>query len=367
MGRHKLKRKKFLIIILIIILVLAVGFAIYVMYGSYKIKQLSEMTFEEMLAYTTDGNDDAIITVGIIRDGEMSYTVYGKDGTILPQDEYIYEIGSITKTFTSSLLCKAISEGRISLEDRIDKYLELPQKDYYPNIKRLVTHTSGYKAFYFEKPMISNFLHGENDFNGISEEMIRSRIGKINLEDKSYQFTYSNFGMAVLGLVLEEVYGSDYTSLMNDYIRNDLGLLNTKIFHENADLENYWKWTEGDGYIPAGAILSNITDVMKYTNMHMTEKPEYLSLAHEVLAQIDVSNATNEIMGIHMNEVGSGWIIDKENDIIWHNGATGDFNSYLGFNKEKQIGVVILSNLPPDYRIPATVMGVELLTFEIVN
>jgi hypothetical protein len=55
-------------------------------------------------------------------------------------------------------------------------------------------------------------------------------------------------------------------------------------------------------------------------------------------------------------------MIDNQNGIIWHNGATSSFNSYAGFAKENQVGVVILSNLPPDYRIPATVMGIELLT-----
>ena len=62
-----------------------------------------------------------------------------------------------------------------------------------------------------------------------------------------------------------------------------------------------------------------------------------------------------------MDAMASGWVIDKENKIIWHNGATGNYNSYIGFNKEEQIAVVILSNLSPRYRIPATVMGVALL------
>lgn len=367
MGRDKLMKKRLLKISLIIFLLIGVGFITYIIYGYYKINQLSEMTFEEMLAYTSKDNSDAVITVGIINNGEMTYTVYGENSTILPQKEHIYEIGSITKTFTTSLLAKAISEGIISLEDTIDKYLELPKKDYYPTIKRLLTHSSGYKPHYFEKPMITNFLHGDNDFNGITEDMLLSRVGKINLKDKDYQFEYSNFGMAVLGLVLEAVYDSDFTPLMNDYIKNDLGLFSAKIFYENGDLDNYWKWTEADVYIPVGGILSNITDVMEYAKMHMSGKPKYLSSTHEALAQIDVSNATNEIMGIQMNEVGFGWIIDNVNDIIWHNGATGDYNSYLGFSEEKEIAVLILSNLPPDYRIPATVMGVELLTSELEN
>jgi len=57
----------------------------------------------------------------------------------------------------------------------------------------------------------------------------------------------------------------------------------------------------------------------------------------------------------------AGWMIDNKNGIVWHNGATSNFNCYIGFDKENQTGVVILSNLPPDYRVPATVMRVELL------
>lgn len=55
------------------------------------------------------------------------------------------------------------------------------------------------------------------------------------------------------------------------------------------------------------------------------------------------------------------WIIDKENDIVWHNGGTGNYNSYLGFNPQTKTAVVVLSNLPPNYKIPATVLGVKLL------
>jgi CubicO group peptidase (beta-lactamase class C family) len=362
MKKGKWGKKKILIVILIIVLVITAGFGGYFIYGSYKIHKLSTMTFEEMLAYTTKDNNDAFITVGIIQNGKMLYNMYGENGTILPPVEYTYEIGSITKTFTTSLLCKAISEDRISLEDSIDKYLNLPKKNYYPTIKRLVTHTSGYKGYYFEKPMISNFLHGKNDFNGISEEMLIERLGKINLDNHDYTFKYSNFGIAALGAVLEQIYDEDYSTLMNDFIVEDLGLTNTKISDGSGDLRNYWEWSESDAYLPAGALLSNITDMMKYVQIQMFEKPEYLSIAHAALTEVNAATATYEKMGIHIDAVGAGWMIDNENNIIWHNGGTGSYNSYIGFDRENQIAVVILSNLKPNYRIPATVMGVELLT-----
>lgn len=362
MKYFRWKKKKILKYILILALVIIIGIGGYSIYGLHKINQLTEMTFEEMLISTTKDNKDAIITVGIIEDGKMTYVVYGENGILLPKENHTYEIGSITKTFTTSLLCKAISEDRISFEDSIDKYLSLPKKNYYPTIQRLVTHTSGYNGFYFEKPMISNFIRKVNDFNGISEEILLERIGKISLDDSDYSFKYSNFGIATLGILLEKIYDKDYTALMNEYILYDLGLLNTKISDGLGNLKNSWKWSESDAYMSAGALLSNITDMMKYLKMHMREKPYYLSSTHQILAEINATSGINEKMGIRMDAVGAGWMVDNENNIIWHNGGTGNYNSYIGFDKENQIGVVILSNLPPDYRIPATVMGVEILT-----
>ena len=53
--------------------------------------------------------------------------------------------------------------------------------------------------------------------------------------------------------------------------------------------------------------------------------------------------------------------IDGESGVVWHNGGTGDYNSYLGVDIDKGAAVVILSNLAPDCRIPATVLGIKLL------
>ncbi|MGB4587979.1 MAG: serine hydrolase domain-containing protein, partial [Clostridiaceae bacterium] len=339
MKKRKWGKKKILKIFLAIILVVAIGIGGYAIYGSYKLNQLSTMTFDEMMDYTTKDNKDAVITVGIIQNGKITYDVYGKDGMKLAPVEHIYEIGSITKTFTTSLLSKAISEDKISLDSSIDEYLNLPSKGYYPTIRRLVTHMSGYKPYYFEKPMISNFFSGVNDFNGISEEMLIERLGKINLKDSDYSFEYSNFGMSVIGVVLEQIYNEDFTTLMNKYVSGDLGLLNTRISDGSGDLSNYWTWSKSDAYMPAGALLSNITDMMGYVEMQMNENPDYLDMAHDSLAIVNGSNASYEKMGIRIDDFGIGWMIDKEKKIVWHNGGTDHYNSYIGFDKEKQVGV----------------------------
>ncbi|MCK9223308.1 MAG: serine hydrolase [Limnochordia bacterium] len=80
-----------------------------------------------------------------------------------------------------------------------------------------------------------------------------------------------------------------------------------------------------------------------------------------MIADVNATTKSLQAMGIRMDAVGIGWMIDEKNGLIWHNGGTSVFNSYLAFDKRRRIGVVILSNLPPGYRIPATVMGSKLI------
>lgn len=60
--------------------------------------------------------------------------------------------------------------------------------------------------------------------------------------------------------------------------------------------------------------------------------------------------------------LGMTWLLDNKNNIVWHNGATTDFNSYIGFTKDKQKGVAILSNLSPNEKVSMTIIDVKILT-----
>jgi len=95
--------------------------------------------------------------------------------------------------------------------------------------------------------------------------------------------------------------------------------------------------------------------------MQMTDNPQYAALTHNKLASNYTSPDVYKKLSIHIDGIGMCWMIDEQNNIIWHNGATGNYNSYVGFDKLMQTGVVILSNLPPDYKISTTIIGVRLL------
>ncbi len=346
----------FVVFLIIGIALIAGGFAFFVKYQMNKIPKIS---FREALEYTTKDNPDAVISVGIIKSGQATYKVYGENGKEIFNQENIYEIGSLTKTFTASLINKAVNEGKISIDSSIDNYLRLPKENKYPTIKELLTHTSGYKSFYFEPCMVSNFFKRRNDFYGVTKEMILAKVSKLNLNKNSYNFAYSNFGYAVLGLVLETVYDTDYKILVNDFVKNELGLNNTKISDKSGNLGKYWEWKSDDAYLSAGAITSNITDMLAYAKYQ-------LKGVHKNLKTIDASGKSYKLMDINMDQIGMSWLVDNKNSVIWHNGGTGNYNSYLGFNPNTKTAVVILSNLPPNYKIPATVLGIKLLKDERV-
>ncbi len=329
-------------------------------YGRRQMQKIPGLTFAEALAYTTEGNADAVITVGILREGESSYKVYGEDARELPPTEHVYEIGSATKTFTAALAAKAIDEGRIDPEASLDRYLDLPEGKVYPTIAELLTHTSGYKGCYFASPMTANFFAGRNSFYRVTRETVLEQLGKHNPGQGPQPFVYSNFGYAVLGLVLEAVYETEYTRLVNDFARHELGLTETQISQGGGDPEHCWDWAPHDAYLAAGGLTSDISDMLDYARLQLARKGVF-GKTQEALIDIDGADEQLRMLGIHMDECGMAWIIDREQDIIWHNGATGDYNCYLGFDPDTQTAVVVLSNLPPSERIPATILGIKLL------
>ena len=116
-----------------------------------------------------------------------------------------------------------------------------------------------------------------------------------------------------------------------------------------------------DGYIPAGAIISNIEDMAEYLKIYLNNENQYLLNTYNPKKEINVSDYMYNRLDININKIAMAWMIDSKNNFVWHNGATSNFNSYIAFNKEKNIGIVILSNLSPNKKIPTTVIGSKMM------
>jgi len=327
------------------------------------LEDIAKMSSREMIEFWARGAKNARITVGIVQNGQMSFTVYGENGKVRPSTEHIYEIGSIGKVITGQLIAKAIGEEKVNLDDQIDRFLNLPTRAYYPTIRRLLTHTSGYQGHYYEGHTSTNFGLGENYMNYMTRKMMLNRIGTINLENRDYPFYYSNFGISVAGLVLEEIYNQDFTSLVNSYLRNDLGLHKTRVGDGRGDLSHYWTHDKDNAYIPAGAQLSNIMDMLTFAQMQIEGTPSYVSLAQSIKAQVDMGQDYFGDLVFHADAMGLGWMIDSHNNIIFHGGTMPNFCTFLGIDMANGIAVVVLSNVRGNIlsRINSQTIGSKIL------
>ena len=300
-----------------------------------------------------------LLTIGILKQGETSFKLFDKTGEI-PYESHLYEMGSIGKTFTTSLLAKYISEGKMSLEDSVAKFIpELDESNYYPTLKRLATHTAGYsEAHNVEKNLKlilkllwrNNVLKKQKLLQDVfimnKDEMIRlAKVAK--LEDKDYPWVYSNFGMALLGQAVSHVSGKDFVTLMNEFIEQELQLSSTTVMKnydrliQGYDVKNQaispYIAKETEMFFPAGAgMFSTAENLLDYARLNLKGTPHYLTLTHEY--QSPGAKDSHVDMAL-------GWWLNN-NDKIWlHGGNTSGFATSLAFNKEKDFALVILANI----------------------
>lgn len=332
--------------LLAVIVLVVIGLTLLLFYVSTSDSQNKKVSIPTMIGEYTKDKRDVILTVGVLKAGKTNFKVFGLNSKQLEPVEYEYEIGSISKTFTASILCKAIADGLIDINEPTSKYLQLDPDTFYPTVLSLATHTSGYGEYPFSPSELSkeelekiDYDFNENKINiyqGINQTEIMSKVRSHVLKDEPYEWEYSNFGFAVLGTVLGEVYDSSYKTIAENFIKNDLGLDQTRLGNGTGNLTNYWSWNDDDTYFAAGGYVSTVTDLLKYGQLHISDSPEYLALSHKIYQ-------TSKKDGLSM---GLGWIIDPETNYLWHNGGTSSYQSFIGIDKEHKTVVVVLSNYP---------------------
>jgi serine-type D-Ala-D-Ala carboxypeptidase/endopeptidase len=168
--------------------------------------------------------------------------------------------------------------------------------------------------------------------------------------DIGEKYEYSNFGGGLLGQVLALRAGKSYEALLTERILRPLGMGSTAVRFTPAMLSRLAdghfanltpaKNWDLDSLVGAGGIRSTTNDMLKYVAAYMGLKQSPLSAAME-RAQQDLKDTTIPNM-----DIGLSWRLRKNADsvIVWHNGGTGGYHSYVGFDRKKGIGVVVLCN-----------------------
>ena len=172
---------------------------------------------------------------------------------------------------------------------------------------------------------------------------------------------YSNTGVVVLGLILQKVYAQTYEQLLTSQITNPLKMTTTSTFVAEKQLANFATgyangtatphWNLADSN-PAGGIRSTTADMALYLKANMNNATPAIALSHM------------QTFGTGQEAIGLNWFmpVTKNGDtLIWHNGGTGGFSSYMGYLNDKKVGVVVLINSSSQGGPDA--IGVSLLKF----
>jgi len=303
------------------------------------------------LGYLKNPNNNSL-SIAVVNDGKTEIFFYGettKGNGLLPDRNSIYEIGSVSKTFTAIMIAHAVNEGKILLNDDIRKYLPGSYPDLQFNgkpitILSLANQTSGFPRLpenFFQHP-----AYKESDpYQAYSKEMIYQYLANFKLSQlPGTKAEYSNFGFAVLGTILENVYKVPLDKLLLEMITVPLKMKATgytvaplyiplKTTGYTAEkVAPYWDMA---AYRAAGGIKSSLNDMIIYLQENMKNTNKDFSLSHQQSVNINDHNC------------GLAWMITpvKNNKkLIWHNGATAGFSSFAGFTQDQKKGIVVLNN-----------------------
>lgn len=295
------------------------------------------------------------IVVGVIDSSGRRIVSYGNldSGDKRAVDgNTIFEIGSITKVFTSLLLADMVERKEVALTDPVSKYLpaevKMPERNGRQiTLEDLSTHTSGL-------PRLPSNMKPKDPANPYAdysvEQMYQFLSGYQLTRDPGSQYEYSNLGGGLLGHVLARRAGTDYGTLVRTRICEPLGMNDTRITLSpeekarfatgyDASLKAVPAW-DLPTLAGAGALRSTANDLLTFVaaNLGYVKSP----LAPAVAEMLTVRRPT----GMPNLEIALGWhILTREDrEIIWHNGGTGGFRSFIGFDPKSRTGVVVLSN-----------------------
>ena len=286
-------------------------------------------------------------SIALIKNGKVNFVGIKRSNDTISETENhqsVFEIGSLTKVFTATILSNLVLEGKIKLDDNINDYIENPIKNSTKiSFKQLANHTSGLPK------MPSNLKYSDKknkfkEYNTLKlEEYLQNNL-KLSF-DAGKQSNYSNIGVGVLGYTLTKVSNFNYSNLLDNYIFSKYNMQKTTVKRKN--ISNYLiKGLDVNGnetpnwdlasLTPAGGILSSTEDLSNFAIAQFNPTNKELKLTQQKTFQIDKNTYR-----------GLGWKIHNYSDNKWlsHNGKTGGYTSSILLDIENKNGVIILTNI----------------------
>ena len=304
--------------------------------------------------FVEDGQSVGVV-VGIVREGERVVVGAGRSavgGAGPPDGDTVFEIGSITKVFTSTALADLEVGSGLGLETPVQSLLgddvQVPMRDGIEiTLGHLATHSSGLPRL----PDNLAPVDWANPYADYTAERLYEFLADHELaRDIGETVEYSNLGYGLLGHALALSEGTNYETVIVRRILDPLEMADTA-FNLTPTLQARLATGHDERLQPAanwdlavlagaGALRSTVNDLATFleANLGLRQTP-----LREAIQRTHVPQASDPAMGM---DLGLGWLIADIDGrrFLWHNGATGGYSSFIGLDPETREGVVILSN-----------------------
>ncbi|MDO3627769.1 serine hydrolase [Mucilaginibacter sp. BT774] len=344
----------------LIFLIIATGSALA--QSSHRIKKINPDTLVSRLGTAYMKAPQSVgLSIGLFYNGKDYSYNFGsieKGKRILPSDQTVYAIGSISKTFISLILAHAVLEKKVNLDDDIRKYL----KGNYQNLeyqgrpirlKDLASTTSALPENLLiipeanpGTPPDSIKILRRKIFSLYNRQAFFDALHQVKLDTiPGTKARHNNTAIQLLSFILENVYQIPYSELVKNYVLKPLGM-NRTTYQSPGSLSGLAAhgYDKKGNAIPffssptlsgSGGLTSTTKDMLKFIHLQLNPKDSAIQLSHEKLVSPDVYS------------IGLNWLIYKYDDgysQIWTDGGTYGFCSYIILYPELNTGIVLLSN-----------------------
>jgi CubicO group peptidase (beta-lactamase class C family) len=296
------------------------------------------------------------MVVALVRGDERRLRSYGSveaGRSALPRADTVFEIGSVTKTFTALLLHEMAGRGEVPLDDPIGRHLppDVPTPtDGARSITLLdlVTHTARLpnNGWTLIRQALRDRKH---PFVRYSVEDLHADVARAGIRRGiGERMRYSNLGFGLLGHLLAQAAGASYDALVIERVTRPLGLTDTAV--HPSDRTRYARGhmnrttTAPDVDIPtlggAGALRSTARDMAAYLRAHIDPSTTPLE------GPLEAVQRPRTGIGRGRHAVGSAWLLRRgdRGTVAWHNGGTPGFGTFVGFDRGAGAGIVVLTN-----------------------
>ncbi|SFP02565.1 CubicO group peptidase, beta-lactamase class C family [Amycolatopsis arida] len=327
--------------------------------------QLRDALRQYVRPLVTEGQAPGAV-IGAVHAGQATmvcagHTAWGRGRPVGPGT--VFELGSVSKTFTGLLLAEMVDRGQVGYDDRVVEYLPPRAVPADPDAGRitlaeLATHTAGLPrapGAVYRTMLRSGWT---NPYAHYTVEDLYRTTARLRTRHRRGRYRYSSLGFGLLGCALANAAGDSFERLLTDRVLAPLGMTGTTtepggagdaIGHRRGRPTAPWTFQALAG---AGAVRSSAADLLRYLRAQLS--PDTSALATALRHSQEPRHRQP-----HGDHLCLAWFhrVVRGRPLLWHDGATSGFSAFVGLSPTTGTGVFLLANVMPTRRQPAVRAG----------